>query len=374
MSNSTVVVKTEHEEDPLPFVGGFIGEGRSPRGSEEDSSTSADGESEEEERDYNSPGHDWIADQYFSLIEAGRRPATPSSIATNTDTSDDPEAPAPADEVAVLRHVISRVLRDVICTGACASDGYDPAQADGVWTCPIAGCTHTVDPRKLPYEARLVVRGVYGERGLSVERWTGKTVLAMDLGLDNDDRARLSMSPEEVLYRRTGMELIAWRHIMSWHTRAYGVTVRDMGIANEATGVRAVSFERERDSKTLFAYAPGLVLSNDEQHRLQLEEIRRDEVRRLQNERHKMRVLLIRWHNRQGRFLDHAVSYCTRHLSFAGRYPGRLAGRVIMSGLERLREECEPDFARARLRNVEASLQSWSDWDLISRPVPRVIA
>lgn len=170
------------------------------------------------------------------------RPETPSSIRTDTDAEsevkDDAECGTRAYLADVLEHTCRLVLARIEHDGARPSDWYDAESAGAVWTCPLLGCDHIVDPLSLDDEACHIVHSVFGERSTSVNRWTFERVLAAECEYDpRMNHCRLSMSPGEIKHRRMCIDMIAWCHFQSAHLRGYGVLVRDMGEVDAEAGI-----------------------------------------------------------------------------------------------------------------------------------------
>ncbi|VDC02228.1 unnamed protein product [Peniophora sp. CBMAI 1063] len=326
---------------------------------------------DDEKAHFSNRGHDWIAERYFNLLEEGGRAPTPSDIATDTDDSDD-DAHAAADVDAIRLHIIFRVLRVVVCTNSVPSDWYDSRKPHSEWVCPLLECTYTVDPLGLDPQARRAVVSLFGEGGIETERWTGRSVLARDAEYELDtDHCRLSMSASEVLYRRVGMDWIGWKHFEAEHIGKYGVEVRDAGEA-DGVGHRGVAFCSSATNRMIAVYVGGAAPQHtEEMHQRALTDIRAAEVQRLVYEAHRVRVDLTRWHRRQERFLDRAVAFCHK-ISTNEAYHAK-AGRVVMAGLERIRDTYDIERAHARLKDLEASIVAWQAWDLISFPIPDVL-
>ncbi|VDC00067.1 unnamed protein product [Peniophora sp. CBMAI 1063] len=339
-----------------------------------DESTQPDDEDSMDGRHFDNRGHDWLASRYFELLESGGRARTPSDFGTDTTSSGDTsegEGLVRADARIILRHLVYRVLRVIVCTDSRPSDWYRAEDPRARWICPLEGCTHEVDPLWLDAEAHEAVVGVFGALGITTERWTGHSVLALKEECELDtDCCRLSTSREEVAYRRLAMDVIGWSHISTSHMVSYGVTIRDTGCIDPESGLRGVAFIKADTDEILAAYAPGLGLpETDERHRQALERVRRHEVARLTAEAHRLRVILTRWHRQRERFLENAVSFCDK-VPRAGREPSSMAGRLVLLGLEQFREQHEPTWAPGRLRDVRAAVVAWESWDLLSYPYP----
>lgn len=134
---------------------------------------------------------------------------------------------------------------------------------------------------------------------------------------------------------------------------------------------RAVHFVHQASNKVFDAFQPGEIDDwTHEQRRLDLKIIRKQERERLGKERHALRVILTRWYRRLSRFTVRAAEFARRMPVGGSAYTFVEAGHVVMEATERLKQECEPQFARARLTAVDDALQSWTDWNVYSGSLP----
>lgn len=164
--------------------------------------------------------------------------ASPPNADTAGDTEDDTCTPAYKEDV--LFHTCRLVLAVIVHDGARPSDWYDAESHGEVWTCPLLGCRHVVDPLSLDDEACHVVHSVLGVGGTSIDPWTSESVLARECEYDRRTNCcRLSMSPGEITHRRMCIDMIAWHHIEREHLRGYGVLVCNKGKAEDVEDAEA---------------------------------------------------------------------------------------------------------------------------------------